>query len=54
MIPFKIKDWLKNNPMDAECREDLANWCYVEFDIDDIQLQNYIWFYLRDISDLPK
>lgn len=50
----KIKQWIKDNPMDAENREDLANWCCEEFNIDDDAQADKIWNWCRELTHLPK
>lgn len=51
---YEIKRWIKNNPMDAECREDLADWACDRFEVTEDEDADKIWNLVRDLSHLPK
>jgi hypothetical protein len=48
MLSGSIKQWIKDNPMDAECIEDLECWCCEEFEILDDETADEIFQYARD------
>ena len=39
---YDIKKWIKNNPMDAENKEDLTNWACDEFNVEDADVDK-VW-----------
>ena len=53
-MEYKIKQWIKDNPIDADCREDLCNWACEEFEIDDDKTVKEVWDYAKQTSHLPK
>lgn len=53
-LTYETKQWLRDNPMDADNQEDLINWCLDEFNISSEDMIASICYYVRRHSDLPK
>lgn len=47
-LPYKVKEYIEDNPQDAECIEDLENWCCDQFEISDDATADEVFKYARE------
>jgi len=46
--PYKIKQWIKENPLDAKCQEDLWTWALDHFDVPE-EHEEEVWSWVRNL-----
>lgn len=52
-MELKVKQYLKDNRLNANNAEDLATWAAEEFDLTDAEMDE-VYNYCRDVLDMPK